>query len=173
MHEHGKRPLDRSTEIGDRRQLARLAALGTPAARPNILVFFRMASFSLELGPSRTTLESMENRDRFDREEIDQAFEVVRCPNCGFAPALHFGSSTRSHDEFQATFNPRDANAKCPICESSFHPPARTFRSSEAPASGVDLAWEGWLEQRRVEHWLWFTFAAGLSIAVILFLWRF
>jgi hypothetical protein len=116
---------------------------------------------------------SMENRDRFGRENMDRTFEVARCPNCGFAPTLHSGSATSLDLEDDATFEPRVADCRCPICDGSLHPPRSTSRSSLTPVSGVDLAWEGWLEQRRVERWLWFAFAGGLCVAVMLFLWRF
>ncbi|MDG2022598.1 MAG: hypothetical protein P8J59_11685 [Phycisphaerales bacterium] len=114
----------------------------------------------------------MENGDRFGREEIDHTFEAARCPNCGFAPTLHTGSAPNPDDDGHATLGPRDADCRCPICDTSIHPPARTPDTSSRPVSGVDLAWEGWLEQRRVERWLWFLFAGGLCCAAILFFWR-
>ncbi|MDC0429309.1 hypothetical protein OAL71_01905 [Phycisphaerales bacterium] len=114
----------------------------------------------------------MENGDRFGREEIDRTFEAARCPNCGFAPSLHAGSTVNRHDDQHATLGPRDAEGRCPICDENIRPPVPRSRTSSQTASGIDLAWEGWLEQRRVERWLWFLFAGGLCCAAILFFWR-
>ena len=117
----------------------------------------------------------MERRDRSGHGEHRHTFDVARCRKCGFAPALHAEPVTNWHDEDQATVNPnpRDLIARCPICASSLQPPAQTARSSRSSVSGVDRAWEGWLEQRRVERWLWFSFAGGLCIATMLFFLRF
>ena|GEM_PF-5936771 len=117
----------------------------------------------------------MEKRDRPGHGTRRDIFDVARCRKCGFAPMLHDESVTGWHDGDPATINPnpRDLIARCPICASSLQPPAQTPRSSRSPVSGVDRAWEGWLEQRRVERWLWFSFAGGLCVAIMLFFLRF
>ena len=84
----------------------------------------------------------------------DQSTESVRCPTCGCV---------------QTTAGDTEAAARatsCEICGASLGRRPRVVVLESPEPSQVESHWARWLEQRRVERWIWFGFLAGLALAI-------
>ena len=83
--------------------------------------------------------------------------EDVRCPSCGFNPAL-----------LQAGDRAIRTPTHCVICSSPIGAAAgRPVAGSEPMVAEQhsEAGWATWLESRRIERWIWFLFMVGLAIA--------
>ncbi|MAH66486.1 MAG: hypothetical protein CMJ27_08870 [Phycisphaerae bacterium] len=59
-----------------------------------------------------------------------------------------------------------DAPASCEICGAAFGRRPRVVVLDPSESSQVESHWARWLEQRRVERWIWFGFFTGLALAI-------
>jgi hypothetical protein len=59
-----------------------------------------------------------------------------------------------------------DAPTSCEICGAAFGRRPRVVVLDPLEASQVESHWARWLEQRRVERWIWFGFFTGLALAI-------
>ena len=59
-----------------------------------------------------------------------------------------------------------DAPTSCEICGAAFGRRSRLLVLETPEISQVESHWARWLEQRRVERWIWFGFLIGLALAV-------
>ncbi|MCP4835336.1 MAG: hypothetical protein GY895_11315, partial [Phycisphaera sp.] len=88
----------------------------------------------------------------------DQSSESVRCPTCG---CIQSTAEETSHP------GPYAARAtSCEICGAPLGQRSRVVVLESPEPSQVESHWAQWLEQRRVERWIWFGFLAGLAVAI-------
>ncbi len=60
-------------------------------------------------------------------------------------------------------------STSCVICDAPFGRRTRVLVLEESETSQVESHWVRWLEQRRVERWIWFGFLTGLALVVAAF----
>ncbi|MCP4012031.1 MAG: hypothetical protein GY728_02865 [Phycisphaeraceae bacterium] len=92
----------------------------------------------------------------------DQSTESVRCPTCGCVQTTD--GDTEAAGPHAARYAARATS--CEICGASLGRRPRVVVLESPEPSQVESHWARWLEQRRVERWIWFGFLAGLALAI-------
>jgi hypothetical protein len=97
-----------------------------------------------------------------DVERGDQSREdstnAIRCRTCGCV-------QTAIEDcHLAASRAPRSTS--CEICGASLGQRSRVVVLEAPEPSPVESHWARWLEQRRLERWIWFGFLTGLAFAL-------
>ena len=59
-----------------------------------------------------------------------------------------------------------DPPTSCEICGAASGRRPRVAVLEPSETSQVESHWARWLEQRRVERWIWFGFFSGLALAI-------
>lgn len=82
----------------------------------------------------------------------------IRCRACG---CLQIDGEDSALDRLDAA-----GSTACRICGAPLRRRPRRAVSEASEISEVESHWMQWLEQRRLERWIWFGFLSGLALAV-------